>query len=102
MTSPEISRPIGSHVPVGKGLVAGALTTARELGYETLQVFVGNREILNPPESLLLALPETRRPAAAFVCLKLAGELRGCIGTTHPAQENLALEVIHNAIAAAS
>ncbi|RJS44805.1 deoxyribonuclease IV [Nocardioides cavernaquae] len=42
MTSPEISRPIGSHVPVGKGLVAGALTTARELGYETLQVFVGN------------------------------------------------------------
>jgi deoxyribonuclease-4 len=40
--TPEISRPIGSHVPVGKGLVAGALTTARELGYETLQVFVGN------------------------------------------------------------
>jgi deoxyribonuclease-4 len=41
-TPPELSRPIGSHVPVGKGLVAGALTTARELGYETLQVFVGN------------------------------------------------------------
>lgn len=37
-----VSRPIGSHVPVGKGLVAGALTTAREIGHETLQVFVGN------------------------------------------------------------
>jgi deoxyribonuclease-4 len=37
-----LSRPIGSHVPVGKGLVPGALTTAREIGYETLQVFVGN------------------------------------------------------------
>ena len=36
------SRPIGSHVPVGKGLVAGALTTMREIGHETLQVFVGN------------------------------------------------------------
>lgn len=36
------SRPIGSHVQVGKGLVAGALTHAREIGYETLQVFVGN------------------------------------------------------------
>jgi AmmeMemoRadiSam system protein A len=73
-----------------------------KLAVDAIQVFVGNRQILNPPESLLLALPETRRPAAAFVCLKLAGELRGCIGTTHPAQENLALEVIHNAIAAAS
>jgi deoxyribonuclease-4 len=39
---PRMNRPIGSHVPVGKGLVTGALTTARELGYETLQVFVGN------------------------------------------------------------
>ena len=34
--------PVGTHVPVGKGLVAGALATARELGCETLQVFVGN------------------------------------------------------------
>lgn len=73
-----------------------------KLAVDAIQVFVGNREILSPPESLLLALPETRRPAATFVCLKLEGELRGCIGTTHPAQENLALEVIHNAIAAAS
>ncbi|GGO87185.1 putative endonuclease 4 [Nocardioides phosphati] len=36
------SRPIGSHVPVGKGLVSGALATMREIGHETLQVFVGN------------------------------------------------------------
>jgi deoxyribonuclease-4 len=33
---------IGSHVPVGKGLRAGALATADELGCETLQIFVGN------------------------------------------------------------
>ena len=36
------SRPIGSHLAVGKGLAAGALATMHEAGYETLQVFVGN------------------------------------------------------------
>jgi len=34
--------PIGTHVQVGKGLVAGALASADELGCETLQIFVGN------------------------------------------------------------
>lgn len=34
--------PIGSHVPVGKGLRTGALATADELGCEALQIFVGN------------------------------------------------------------
>jgi len=34
--------PIGTHVPVGKGLAAGALARAVELECETLQIFVGN------------------------------------------------------------
>ncbi|HEY0903473.1 MAG TPA: deoxyribonuclease IV [Marmoricola sp.] len=34
--------PVGSHVRVGKGLVAGALATATEANLETIQVFVGN------------------------------------------------------------
>lgn len=41
-TVPVARNPIGAHVPVGKGLVAGALTTALELGAETLQIFMGN------------------------------------------------------------
>jgi deoxyribonuclease IV len=40
--TPELRNPIGTHVQVGKGLAAGALATARALGHETLQVFVGN------------------------------------------------------------
>ena len=36
------TRPVGSHVFVGKGLVGGALRTAEEIGAEALQVFVGN------------------------------------------------------------
>jgi deoxyribonuclease-4 len=38
----SLRNPIGTHVPVGKGLAAGALARATELGCETLQVFVGN------------------------------------------------------------
>ena len=34
--------PIGTHVQVGKGLVAGALASADELGCEAIQIFVGN------------------------------------------------------------
>jgi len=37
-----VRNPVGSHVFVGKGLVAGALRTAEEIGAEALQVFVGN------------------------------------------------------------
>ncbi|WP_121252530.1 deoxyribonuclease IV [Nocardioides ferulae] len=39
---PAARNPIGTHVLVGKGLVAGALASAEELGCETFQVFVGN------------------------------------------------------------
>jgi AmmeMemoRadiSam system protein A len=40
--------------------------------------------------------------APCFVSLKtLDGELRGCIGTIEPARENLAREIIANAISAA-
>lgn len=36
------TRPIGSHVRVGRGLVEGALRTAEDIGAETIQVFAGN------------------------------------------------------------
>lgn len=39
--------------------------------------------------------------AGAFVCLKIDGELRGCIGTIEPTQISLAEEIISNAISAA-
>ncbi|WP_110205118.1 deoxyribonuclease IV [Nocardioides daejeonensis] len=40
--SPAHRNPIGTHLPVGKGLASGALTDALAMGCETLQVFVGN------------------------------------------------------------
>lgn len=40
--SPALRNPVGTHLKVGRGLVAGAFTEAVRIGAETLQVFVGN------------------------------------------------------------
>ena len=41
--SPAATRnPVGTHLKVGKGLVAGAFADARRIGAETIQVFAGN------------------------------------------------------------
>lgn len=42
MSSPATRNPVGTHVKVGRGLTDGALATARSLGADALQVFVGN------------------------------------------------------------
>ncbi|HZK18437.1 MAG TPA: AmmeMemoRadiSam system protein A [Clostridia bacterium] len=43
---------------------------------------------------------EFRHRAGAFVTLKKDGELRGCIGTIAPRRDNVAEEVLYNAVAA--
>ena len=42
------------------------------------------------------------RQAGAFVSIHKNGALRGCIGTFLPTQENLASEILHNAISAST
>jgi deoxyribonuclease-4 len=42
MPDPSLRNPVGTHLKVGKGLVAGALAQADELGCEAIQIFVGN------------------------------------------------------------
>jgi deoxyribonuclease-4 len=37
-----LRNPVGTHVKVGKGLVAGAFAKAQEIGAETIQIFAGN------------------------------------------------------------
>jgi AmmeMemoRadiSam system protein A len=46
--------------------------------------------------------PEMKEQAGVFVCLKIHGMLRGCIGTFDPAEPDVAHEVVRNAISAAS
>ena len=44
----------------------------------------------------------TEQAAGAFVSLHAHGQLRGCIGTTGPTTENVAWEIVQNAISACS
>lgn len=54
---------------------------------------------LVPPEPIP---DEMKKRAGVFVCLKKNNVLRGCIGTVEPGSENLAREIIGNAIAAST
>lgn len=47
-------------------------------------------------------LSELNNPAGVFVCLKIDGQLRGCIGTIEPVTPALSEEIIQNAISAAT
>jgi hypothetical protein len=46
--------------------------------------------------------PEMREHAGVFVCLKIRGMLRGCIGTFEPAEKDVATETVRNAVSAAT
>jgi AmmeMemoRadiSam system protein A len=70
-----------------------------ELARRAVEEYVRHGRKIPPPEKLTEGL---RRRAGAFVSIKKRGELRGCIGTFLPSQENLAEEIITNAISSAT
>ncbi len=73
-----------------------------KLATDAVEGFVRDRRIIAPPDDFLDLHPQAARRAGAFVCLKARGQLRGCIGTTEPTRETLAMEIIENAVAAAT
>jgi AmmeMemoRadiSam system protein A len=71
-----------------------------QLAYQTIKTYILEGRTIDPPEELT---SEMSAQAGVFVSLHdKYGQLRGCIGTFLPAQPNVALEVIHNAISAAT
>lgn len=71
-----------------------------QLAKETIETYVRSKKTIRPPDSLT---PEMAQTAGTFVSLHTKdGALRGCIGTFQPTQPNVAEEVIHNAISAAT
>jgi AmmeMemoRadiSam system protein A len=70
-----------------------------ELARRTIEAYVTSHKTIDPPREMT---EEMRQRAGAFVSLHRGGELRGCIGTIEPVQANLAEEIIHNAISAAT
>ena len=71
-----------------------------QLAQKSIESYVRNQEIIDVPENLPPQLTNVK--AGAFVSIHKNGELRGCIGTILPTQKNLALEIINNAVSAAS
>jgi len=69
-----------------------------ELAKETVESYI--REGKTPqPEELT---PEMKERAGVFVSIHKHGELRGCIGTFEPTKDNVAEEIIANAISSAT
>ena len=69
------------------------------LAKKSIEAFVRNKKELSPPKELT---PEMQEKAGVFVSIKKRGNLRGCIGTFMPCTENVAREIIKNAISAAT
>ena len=71
-----------------------------QLARDTIEAYVRDGATLGLPDEFT---PEMERRAGTFVSLHdRGGQLRGCIGTFLPSQPNVALEVVHNAISAAT
>ncbi|HHV78734.1 MAG TPA: AmmeMemoRadiSam system protein A [Firmicutes bacterium] len=70
---------------------------AVELAKRSLEHYLRTGEYLECPKNLP---EELRHRAGAFVSIHSHGELRGCIGTIAPTKDNVAEEIIQNAVSA--
>lgn len=69
------------------------------LARKTLEEYLTKGEKIPSPSQI----PEKfKKKAGVFVSLHKKGKLRGCIGTFLPSKENIAAEIIENAISAAT
>ena len=71
-----------------------------KLARESAEYYVKNGSEMELPSWVPAELLKTS--AGAFVSIHKVGALRGCIGTIAATKENLALEIIHNAVSAVS
>jgi len=70
-----------------------------KLARETVEEYALTGKIKEVKEPIPPAL---KKKAGVFVSIKKEGKLRGCIGTIQPTEENIAREIISNAISAAN
>jgi len=67
------------------------------LARRALETYIQEGKTITPPEQMReLVL----KRAGVFVSIKKHGQLRGCIGTIEPTQENMAEEIVQNALSA--
>jgi len=71
-----------------------------KLAQDSVELYVRERRVLAVDSGDLT--PEMREKAGVFICLKVRGMLRGCIGTFEPCEQNVAQEIIRNAVSSAT
>ena len=71
-----------------------------QLAKSSVENYIKKKEIITPPPDF----PQEylKNKSGVFVTIMLQKKLKGCIGTYSPAQENIAEELIENAISAAT
>jgi AmmeMemoRadiSam system protein A len=69
-----------------------------KLAKAAVEVYIREGKTVKPDE----ISPEMRERAGVFVSLKKHGRLRGCIGTFEPTRDNVAVEIMANAISSAT
>jgi len=85
--------------PFGVGYLAASFLPEDpyvKLARDTLEGYIKTKKVPPAPENLPAGLTGSR--AGVFVSIKKRGELRGCIGTIAPTQNNIAEEIIQNAV----
>ncbi len=80
------------------GVIITKMSPVAKLARETVETYVKEGRTPQPEE----LTPEMKQQAGVFVSIHKFGELRGCIGTFEPQQENVAEEIITNAISSAT
>lgn len=83
---------------VGYGVMRFALDPYVQLAKDSLAYYLDFNDYMEIPKDIPEEIKNSQ--GAVFVTLHKNRELRGCIGTILPTRENVAQEIIHNAVSA--
>lgn len=90
--------PFGVGYGTAKLIVSMEMNPYVKLAKDSLEHYVKSGSYYHDFSSLPGEMLDTQR--GVFVSLKINGNLRGCIGTIEPSRENIAKEIIQNAVSA--
>ena len=82
------------------GITIAGMSAIARLAKETVETYVKDRKLPRVAAPDLTA--EMKEQAGVFVSIHKHGELRGCIGTFEPQRQNVAEEIISNAVSSAT
>jgi hypothetical protein len=80
------------------GIIITGMSPLARLAKKTVETFVKEGKTPKPEE----LTPEMMEKAGVFVSIHKLDELRGCIGTFEPTKDNVAEEIIANAVSSAT